>query len=75
MSAVECPELAVVAAVVAQAVRDVGDKNARESALRWINSPSRRVFGFVWCAELLGLDAGWARARILDRKTALLKTR
>jgi hypothetical protein len=69
----ECPERALVAAVIAQAVRDVTAKNTRESALRWIDSPSERVFGFVWCCQTLGVDPQWARAKIHDRKSPLLK--
>ena len=58
----------LVASVVMQALRDLGAKREREGARRWLMSDSPRPFGFVWCVESLGLNAEWARAKILDRR-------
>lgn len=69
---IECPELALIAAVLAQAVRDLAVKAERDRARRWIESGSERAFGFVWCCTTLGVDPQWARARISERKGPLL---
>ena len=64
----ESPELALIAAVIGQAVRDTKDRKERDSAWRWIRSDSPRPFGFCFCCDALGLNPEWVRKKIESRK-------
>jgi hypothetical protein len=64
----ELPELALIAAVLGQAVRDTKNRKERDSAWRWIRSNSPRPFGFCWCCSALGLSPEWAREKIESKK-------
>lgn len=56
------PELALVGAVLIQAILDVvrahkpNDRRAVD-AMGWIEARCREPWGFAWCCDILGLDA------------------
>lgn len=43
----------------------------RDEAMQWVSSEDTRPFGFVWCCEVCGFNAGWLRRRILAGKIAV----
>lgn len=79
------PEMALVAAVLYQAAKDVrirsekdesGRKySPREKALRWIEDEDKRSFSFNWCCTVLGLSPEWARKKIVDGETFEFRSR
>lgn len=66
------PELALVAAVIIRAIRDIRGGSTQEEprdtvqaeAREWLMSESCRPMTFVWCCDQLGFDPAQIRAKI-----------
>ncbi len=60
------PERRLVAAVLAQAIQDIdrGKPSMRRVLRAWFDNASDRPWGFVWCCDLLDLDADQVRHRL-----------
>src|SRR5581483_6868224 len=68
-SALDCPETALLCAVLEDAfacLDDAQHPELRDEALRWHLSKSHRVFTFVALCEPLSLVAGHIRAPVAD---------
>ncbi len=72
-SALDCPETALLCAVLEDAfacLDDAQHPELRDEALRWFVSKSHRVFSFVALCESLDLDAEHIRAAVTARGRA-----
>ena len=57
------------ASVIGRAIADLGRKNHRSDALRWLNDRKRRNAGsFIWVCESLGWNADAIRSKVLKEK-------
>lgn len=61
------------ALMIRTAVKDLksGDETERESALRWINDEDKHPLSFGNLCEVLGIDAGRARQKIMSGHLSL----
>lgn len=59
-------EINLVVATVEQAVRDIvrGSARDRACAQRWVRSSAEGPFSFLWCCNILDIDAESARNAI-----------
>lgn len=67
------PELKLMSAILYRAIKDLTneERHIRRSARQFLNSSSKRIYGFIWICRALDLDPNYLRIYTYDQLTSL----